>query len=159
MNRHLVPLGCLVLVAGLGFTPPAAALQEEVSRPELCTVSDAVAIAEVTSEEVAWTEDADGGIVRRVWFALSLSLRGDAPETLEVLLPGGEIDGVRYKVEDSPEQLRLDRRYLLFLDRNKDGSYSVVGGEAGAVLVAQPGDGDGERFIDAVASVGVCDAQ
>ena len=121
MNRHLLPLGCLVLVAGLGFTPPASALQEEASRPELCTISDAVAIAEVTSAEVAWTEDADGGIVRRVWFALSLSLRGDAPETLEVLLPGGEIDGVRYKVEDSPEQLRLDRRYLLFLDRNKDG--------------------------------------
>lgn len=146
----LIPLVLLLAV-------PASAMQIEASRPELCSRADAVVIAEVTSYEVVWAEGDDGGILTRVWFAPTMTLHGDAPETVELLLPRGEIDGLRFEVEDTPERPDLDKRYLLFLSNGPDGTSFIVGGEAGAIRIADPGEHKGERYIDALASVGGCD--
>ena len=152
-------IGAMVVAAGLALAGSALAVQEEVDRIDLCDLADAVVIAEVTSWEVLWVEGDSGGILTRVWFALDMTLRGDAPETVSLQLLGGDIGNVRHDVEDQPPRPQLDRRYLLFLKRLPGGEYRVVGGEGGAVVIAEPGRQDGERYIEALASVGGCDAR
>jgi len=152
-------LGAVVVAAGLALAGQALGVQEEVDRVDLCELADAVVIAEVTSFEVLWAEGEQGGILTRVWFALDMTLQGDAPGTVALVLAGGAIDDVRHEVEDQPPRPELDRRYLLFLKQLPDGEYRIVGGEGGAVAIAWPGEQRGERYIEALASVGGCDAR
>ncbi len=157
MNRRpstrttLLIAGLLTLIAA-----PALSMQEEVDRLDLCDLADTVVIAEATSHEVVWAEGDEGGILTRAWFAPVMTVRGDVPDTIELLLPGGELSGVHYEVEDVPKEPDTDKRYLLFLRSTGDGAFVVVGGEAGAVRLADPGETKGERYIEAVASVGAC---
>lgn len=152
-------IGLVVMAAALALAGTALAVQEEVDRVDLCGLADAVVIAEVTSFEVVWSEGDTGGILTRVWFAMDMSLRGDAPDTVTLVLAGGHIDGVRHEVEDQPQRPKLDQRYLLFLKQLPGGEFKIVGGEGGAVAIARPGREDGERYIEALASVGGCDAR
>lgn len=153
MNRR--PLTTWVVLVGLLTAGPAIALQQQLSRPALCAMSDVVVIGEVTSAETVWAEGDDGGILRRSWLATWRGIKGAPGDTVEVLLPGGTIGDVSHVVEDVPN-LRIDSRYLLFLERLDDGSLQVVGGDAGAVLVAPSEGGDGESYIGALASIGSC---
>jgi len=150
MGHRALPL---LTALALLVASPAAALQLQLSRPALCSIADRVLIGEVTSDEVHWTEE--GGIARRAWIAVERDLRGHGEDTAELMLPGGVIGDIEHWVEDVPN-LRMDGRYMLFLRDNPDGSYSVLGGDQGAVLVAPPAGGEGEAFIEALASVGRC---
>ena len=152
-------IGAMVVAASLALSASALAVQEEVDRIDLCDLADAVVIAEVTSYEVLWAEGDGGGILTRVWFALDLTLRGAAPETVTMVLPGGAIGTVRHEVEDQPQRPQLDRRYLLFLKQLPTGEFKVVGGEGGVAPIAEPEEDVGERYIDALASVGACHAR
>jgi len=145
------------MAASFTLLGPALAMQQQASRPTLCSISDVVAIAEVTSGETAWVEGGDGGILRRVWLATWRGIKGAPGDTLEVILPGGAIGDLEHVVEDVPD-LAVDARYLLFLERAEDGSLYVVGGDAGAVLIAPSEGGPGEAYISALASVGSCRA-
>ncbi len=146
----------IAALAVILFAAPAWAMQLSMSRPALCSISDRVLIGEVTSAETLWAEGDDGGIFRRVWIANERDLRGRGSDTVEVILPGGSLGDVHHRVEDVPD-LSVDGRYLLFLRRADDGSFSVLGGDQGAARVQAPTGGAGERFIDALASVGRCD--
>lgn len=159
MMQRLVPrTGPLLVLLALAWVPPASAAQMQLTRLELCELADVVVMAEVTSYEVVWDEGDDGGILTRVWFAPLADVTGAVPDTVELLLPGGKIGEVRHSVEDVPERPQLDKRYLLFLSRGADGSFSIVGGLAGAVRIADVGENKGERYIEALASVGACHA-
>ncbi|MEE2829343.1 MAG: hypothetical protein VX498_09155 [Myxococcota bacterium] len=143
----------------LSLLVPASvsALQVERSRHELCTKADAVVIAEVTSYETLWAAGDEGGLFTRVWFAPMLPIRGTTGKaTIELILPGGKSGGIEHRVEDTPERPQLDRRYLLFLLRGPNGSYRVLGGEAGAVAINDSRFSDGERYIDSLATVAAC---
>jgi len=130
----------------------------DLDRLELCDLADVVVMAEVTSFEVVWDDGADGGILTRVWFAPLLDVTGAVPDTVELILPGGKLGDIEHSVEDVPTRPELDKRYLLFLRRGDDGTFSVLGGLAGAVRISDPGETKGERYIEALASVGACHA-
>ena len=119
--------------------------------------ADAVVIAEVTSFETLWEEGDEGALLTRVWFARKLAVRGKTGDaTIELLLPGGIKGEIEHHVEDIPAKPQLDRRYLLFLVASPRGGYSVIGGEAGAVALNDVRNADGERYLQAVASVASC---
>lgn len=141
----LVPLTLLV-------GSPAIAMQDRLTRFELCVRADLVVIGEVTSAETVWTED---GIERHAWVAVGRTISGRPRDTVEVRLPGGTIGELRHWVEDVPE-LEEDLRYLLFLYEDWAGGLQVLGGDAGAVRIQPPAGGEGEPYISALASVGRC---
>jgi len=147
-----------VLLAAFLLVPVAAsALQVERTRQELCVMADAVVIAEVTSFETLWEEGDEGGLLTRVWFSPSLTVRGDTGDkTIELLLPGGSKGDIEHHVEDTPKKPQLDRRYLLFLVASPRGGYVVIGGERGAVALNGALHSGGERYLDAVVSVAAC---
>ena len=129
----------------------ASATRLAMDASELCSFADAVVLAEVTSREIRWSAGPDGGIETHVWLAVSASVRGEAPETVEVVYRGGEADGITQWVEHAPD-LREDHQYLLLLGRSED-AWSVIGGDADVWLVP-----DTNSRTTALASLGSCDA-
>ena len=152
MNR----LALFLFAVLLSF--PAFALQMEKTRPELCSVAHHVVIGEVTDLETRWTSEPGGGIERVVHVSVSDSILGEPADSLEITLPGGEIDGLGHWVEDVPK-LMVNGRYLLFLATAMDGSLQVIGGDAGAVRITPEGAKIGETLEQARASVEVCRAK
>lgn len=154
MKKSLFTLLLCVLL----FPSSVFGIEQERSREELCVAADAVVVAELTSSETVWVSGEEGGLLTRVWFAALLSLRGTPTDsTIELLLPGGEKGGLTHYVEDTPEKLDLDRRYLLFLKANPRGpGFRVLGGEAGVVALKGQRHPDGERYIEALSSVALC---
>jgi hypothetical protein len=126
----------------------------DVTRAELCGVSDLVVVAEVTSGETRWAAGPAGAIERVRWLHVHDLVRGAAGDTVEVTLPGGRIGGTGHWVEDVPELLG-NTTYLLFLHATGEG-FEVIGGDAGAVRVARRPGERGEPIADVLASVEVC---
>lgn len=114
---------------------PASALQLEVTRPELCTMSSHVVVGEVTDVETRWTSDDSGSIERTAHLAVGEVVRGPAVTDLDLHLPGGTIDETTVRVEDVPDLLE-NGRYLLFLAPDDAGRLVVIGGEQGVVRIS-----------------------
>jgi len=154
-----------VSVAVLLASGAAWASQMNVSRTELCGVSDLVVVAEVTSGETRWATGPAGSIERVRWLHVHDLVRGSTGDTIEVILPGGTIGATGQWVEDVPELLG-NTTYLLFLDaiesttsspgKASDSSFHVVGGEQGAIRVARRAGERGEPLADVLASVEMC---
>jgi len=136
---------------------PALAMQLQVTRPQLCGISSAVVLAETTSSEVRWSTQAGGGIETVVWASVERTLHGDAPGTVQLMMPGGTIGDIGMGQSDTPE-LDIDRRYLLFVQQSGT-DWKVIGGDQGAILLeggvaGVPGQGEATDL--AVASVSAC---
>lgn len=147
--RRILPL--------LALTAPALALQVDVPRSELCFASTRVVVADVTSTETTWSDAPDGGLETRVWFTTTREVRGVGNETIELLLPGGVKGDVEHWVEHSP-RFEIDARYLLFLAPHTDRGLQLLGGEQGAIRIADKPGAPGEALSDALRSLGACHA-
>jgi hypothetical protein len=140
-----------VMALGIGVAH-AATLQ--MSRAELCELSSKVLVGEVSSQETRWSAGGSGAIERVVWVSVSTDVKGQPSSSVEVVLPGGELEGVAHWVEDSPRLIE-NGRYLLFLQAI-EGRWFVTGGEQGAVRLTPHGARVGETDADALSSVGAC---
>lgn len=145
------------LLGAVALTPRAEALQLEMSRPELCAMSDLVVYGEVTNVDTHWASGETGGLERRAYVSALRTLRGDRTESVEVILPGGELEGFQHYVEDVPP-LAPRSQYILFLGA-KDGAYEVLGGFQGAVQVTDQAFGVGEPLRHAITTLEGCDAK
>jgi hypothetical protein len=56
----------------------------------------------------------DGDLVTRLRFRVSESLKGAPADTLSVVLPGGVVDGIRYRISGMPE-FSIGEEVVLFL--------------------------------------------
>lgn len=146
-------------MAALGtLTPRAHALQMDLTRAELCSISHAVVLGKVSDMETLWAAHEDGGIERRAFVDTFKVLRGEKATMYEVVLPGGQLSGLTQWVEDVPA-LEIDGQYMLFLSRRASGGWEVIGGDGGAVQIAPNGFGKGETVAEAIASLEGCHAR
>ncbi len=134
---------------------PAFSAQLELSAPELCGLSTHVVVGEVTSTEVLWSSGPEGGLETHVWLAVEAVVHGEPVDTVEIVFPGGERDGWKHWVEDTPE-LVPDRRYSLFVQQGEHGA-QVVGGDQGAMQLKRSADVDAFSQ-DLQAVMGACHA-
>lgn len=133
----------------------ALAAQLQVTPDELCTVSDTVVLAEVTSMETRWAAHSEAGAIERIaWLTVDDVVKGAPATDLRVVLPGGQLGEAIHWVEDVPRLLK-NGRYLLFLDQQADG-WHVVGGDQGAVRILPTETERGTTETKALASVEVC---
>ncbi len=117
---------------------PASALQLQLDDAQLCGLSSHVVVGEITSSEVRWAEGDEGGIETHVWLAVDEVVRGPQTDTIHIVLPGGEIDGLRHWVEDVP-MLVENHSYTLFLFDTPMGNM-IVGGDQGVRYVKPRAD-------------------
>lgn len=134
------------MLLAVGF---AWALGPQVSFEETCRLAPVVVVAEVTTVEARWATGPVGGIETAYDLAVSRVLVGTVPAPLQVVVPGGALDGVRITVEDAPTLLP-DHRYVLALTPRDGGGWRPFGGANG--VLALDWQVDAERFV------GVCDA-
>jgi hypothetical protein len=146
----------LWLLLSLLTSPGSHAAQQQVDRPTLCSVSTAVVIAEVSSIETQWAAGERGGIERRAWLSVLQTPRGEPKDTLEIILPGGNMGEISQWVEDVPK-LQPDTPYLLFLGTYQE-RLQIIGGDQGAIPIASKPGVPGEPLADALKSLGGCRA-
>lgn len=156
MRTCLQAAAALMALATLGWTPRAEALQMELTRSQLCGISDAVVIGHVADMETMWAGDERGGLERRAAVSVERTLHGKAPLGLDLVLPGGELGEYRHWVEDVPH-LKVGTRYMLFVEQTDTG-WQVLGGESGAVPVLDTST-KGEPVEALAKSLGSCHAK
>jgi hypothetical protein len=113
----------------------AWALEAEHDAAARFRAASLVVAVEVADEEVRYEPEVPGGVAT---VALSRPLavaKGAPPEVIEVVLPGGRLDGVRVEVDGVP-RLPPGSQWLLYLAPAPGGGWGVVGAEAGAVRLS-----------------------
>jgi hypothetical protein len=144
----------IILSSLLMLSSQALALQQQVTREALCGVSSVVLVAEVTSIETRWSEGETGGIERVAWLAPVQNAVGELSPQKPVLLPGGELNGLTYWVEDVPK-LETDQQYLLFL-KDRGGFYEAIGGDAAPIPIQSTPGTRGQPITQALNELGGC---
>lgn len=143
MRRALPPRSCrALLAAGLLLTAAAqASTVVPMSVPTLADHAAQVIVGRVTAIRSYWAENP-----RRIESAVSFEqveyLKGrlaDARDTFELVVPGGEVDGMRMALCCAPE-LRVGDRWMLFLLPSYH-THPVVGVFQGAFLITSDADG------------------
>ena len=116
----------------------ATAGEQEVSLETMMAHAKTVVVAEVTSSEARYESGERGDIETVVWLATEKVLKGEAPDTLEILVEGGQIGEHRTVVSNQPV-LELDHRYLLVLVEDEQGRTRVIG-QQGAIEMNEATD-------------------
>ena len=141
-------------LVSIGVSVPlgATALQQQVTRAELCALSEHVLLVEVTDVETRWTSEATIG--RWAHLAILDRVKGTQADGIDVWLPGGTMGHLTQQVEDVPN-LMVNGQYLLFLGPGGSGQLEVLGGAQGHIRILQNGR-NAETREEALASVEVC---
>ncbi|MEZ4320935.1 MAG: hypothetical protein R3F61_25885 [Myxococcota bacterium] len=130
---------------------PAWALQLDVPLLERCERAPVVAVVEVTSDEVRWTDGPRAELETRTWLHVHEVLKGRLDsDTVETVSRGGTLrNGLTQRVEDEATWA-LDGRYVVFLAPAGD-RWRTWGGELGQLRIDRPG-----RLEAVLAALDVC---
>jgi hypothetical protein len=136
-----LPFGLAVIaaVATLGARTTRATLLVRSTVAERAARGGAVIVGRIESTRVVW----DGKrIVTHSSVATERAIAGTAAPLIEVVTPGGTIDGIGMRVIGGPD-LRDGSRSVLFLSHAdpRDGAYRVLDLQAGALEIERGADG------------------
>ena len=106
----------------LSFMLTAQALEMEVPPPQMADHAVAIAVGEVTAAQSHWAPNTNGYIQTEVSFAVESVPKGDVPESLVLLLEGGQIGEFKTGHSDQP-QLEEDHRYWVLLMKDDEGRW------------------------------------
>jgi len=138
MRRRLMIQRLLLtalLLSATCLAGPAWAALAEVSTAELIHRSSDVVRAEVLSIESAWNEPKDF-ILTTVTLRVTEVYKGtvEASSTVDVIVPGGEVDGIGLGVEHAP-QFEIGQNVIVLLRPTDEPVFAVVGWEMGKFTV------------------------
>jgi hypothetical protein len=136
----------LVLVAAAAVFPSSAATLEQLSLDDLIAKSTAIVRGAVTS---SWTAASGSVIYTHYKVQVYETLLGTAAESVEVMTPGGTLNGVTASYSGSPV-LAQGQEYVLFLWRSKSGITWITGLTQG--LFALPSGTGSDRTATRAAS-------
>jgi len=105
--------------------------QPKTSRTDALTRdAEVIVVGKVGQVVSTWTNNRTK-IETRVTVAINQTIKGNAPgNSIEVVIPGGEIDGVGEWYSHSA-RFERDEDIVLFAKKEKNGRYRVAGGESG----------------------------
>lgn len=137
--RIAVALSALVALATYGTRPTWATLLVAPSTIERGTRADVVVVGRVEGSRAGWE---GRRVVTRAWVVREQMIKGSVPTRVDVLVPGGTIDGIGMRVLGAAE-LRDGDRAMFFLagPRALDGGRAVLDLGAGALPIERGPDG------------------
>ena len=141
------------------FIPGAMHAQSNAAKTDALTKdADLIVVGKVGRVDCAWA-DGKKRIETRVSVSVDETIKGNAEgNTVMVVVPGGEIDGVGEWYSHTP-RFGQDENIVLFAKKDSGGKYRVAGGEHGKVSVVKdsrsgkkivPNAGTLEEFTTAV---------
>jgi hypothetical protein len=118
------------------FNTPFAWSQTQATTPEdLTRGSDVIAVGKVKELKSEWVSGKKA-IVTRVTLDVDEFLKGGAGQTLTVLVPGGEVDGVGEWYSHTA-RFKKDEDVVLFAKKQGTSDFRVTGGESGKLIVTK----------------------
>ncbi len=141
---RIVSLLCALLLY-LGLTTPYSRSQSRMMTPEdLTRGSDIVAVGKVKELKAEWSAGKKT-IVTRVTLDVSEFLKGGSGQTMVVLVPGGEVDGVGEWYSHTA-RFTKDEDVVLFAKKSGISELRVTGGESGKLVITRDPK-TGARFV------------
>ena len=130
----LLPL-VMVLCASFHHETADAAMIEQ-TLDELCDSSTAIVEGKVVAKEASWDSERTF-IFTTATLTVNETFKGafGPADTIHLLIPGGEIDGVGLKVEHAAE-VEVGEEVIIFLKPVGDSLYGVTAWEQGRYTVA-----------------------
>jgi hypothetical protein len=146
-------MSCRNFTAFLLCLIPLAAFSQSVPADPgtLAVHSDIVVVGKVGSRISEWTSDRSR-IQTRVTIAVTDAIKGTGvPEAIEVVVPGGEVDGVGEWYSHTT-RFAQDEDVVLFANSDHQGKFRVAGGEGGKLSITTDRV-SGEKVIPRVGSL------
>lgn len=132
--RTISLFSVVLLLAALN-SPGARSQPHGVTPEDLTRSSDVVVVGKVKELKSEWSPGKKA-IVTRVTLDVNESLKGGSGQTLTVLVPGGEVDGVGEWYSHTA-RFKKDDDVLLFAKKQGETGFRVTGGEEGRMLIAR----------------------
>jgi hypothetical protein len=117
----------------LGVSAGSIRLQTLEQRSD---TAGAICIGRVIRQE-AFLHPASLRIHTRSWIQVTEALKGRFPDSIQVVHPGGILDGVG-QTDSSAPGLQVNQERLFFLRLRNDGTLFVPGGDSGAPVLENP---------------------
>lgn len=132
----------------------AQGLVEQLTLDNLTARSDAIFAGEVI--DITYRKEAEGNIYTFITLAVDQTIKGKTEGEVVIRVFGGEIDGSRLVVEDAP-QFQSGERLVVFLNKEEDDKFRVVGGFQGKFTIDEndivSGNVPLEQFIDQIKTI------
>ena len=125
-----------LIIILFSLVPPASlkSQQKIASTDELVKQSEVVAVGTVANLSSEWNES-HTMIRTRVTLAVDQYVKGsNSGNTITLMIPGGEIDGVGELYSHMPKFIRQEQ-VVVFAQKNSEGTYRVAGGREGKFTV------------------------
>jgi hypothetical protein len=119
----------ILVLFGVMLMSPSAALCQPKKIVDLSKRSDIVAVGKVASLKSEWTPDKQR-IETRVTLSVDEYVKGAAGNSMEVVVPGGEVGAVGELYTHMPK-FSQGEEVVVFVSKDKKGRFRVVGGSDG----------------------------
>ncbi len=138
--------------------PLSVPCQTKYEAPDvLASKSDIVVVGRVGNRMSEWNGD-KSRIQTRVTIAVTETIKGSGvPSTIEVVVPGGEVDGVG-EWYSHVSRFANDEDLVLFAQKNAGGTYRVTGGEGGKLSIIKD-PATGQKIVPSIGSLEVFTAK
>jgi hypothetical protein len=147
MNHHLHLLRSGLIAGAILLASVPGRVQSQskhVSTDELVQKSEVVARGKVREMKSEWDETRSR-IRTRVSLSVDEYLKGGGGGTMEVFVPGGEVDGVG-ELYTHMARFKQDEDVVVFAEKDKKGRYRITGGNEGKFAVKND-EKTGKRFV------------
>ncbi len=133
-------------------TVVGAGLVEKLSLEQLTAKADFILVGTVTNIDTLQDAE-DKSIYTLVSISIEQSIKGNLGQRITITVPGGEVDGIKEWVEDSPS-FRVSERVVIFLHQEDVDTFSVVGSFQGKFSIDEnnmvSGNTSLTEFIDQI---------
>lgn len=130
--------GILTILFIAAFACESAGQVKERTPEELAARADVIAVGKVSALVSQWNSD-HSRIFTTVTLAVDQYLKGgNVPGPLNILVAGGEVDGVG-EMYSHTATFRRDESILVFAEKDRQGNYRVSGGTQGKYTVTRDG--------------------
>jgi len=152
-NRTGLFLASLLSITIIASTHPVLSFgqSKNVRTDQLAGQSDVIVVGKVNSLKSQWNAD-KSRIQTSVSIAVDEAIKGAVEgNTLTVVIPGGEVDGVGEWYSHSVS-FKAEEEVVVFAAKDKSGRYRVTSGERGKFLVGKDAK-TGSKIIRNVGSL------
>lgn len=145
---------CLLVVSGIvGCTPSEPERTPgQLTLEYLAAKADSILVGGVNN--VTYYQEGEGNIYTQVTLSAEQTIKGETGGEVVIRVPGGKVDGLEMVVTGTPS-FQLGERVVVFLDKEAEGIFTVVGGFQGKFTIDNNmvGDKPLTEFIDQIEDI------
>jgi len=133
MKKHHLCLWIVLFIPAVLVPAGVRSQSKHMATDKLTTRAELVAVGVVKETKSEWDES-HSSIRTRVTVSVDEYLKGSGAKTLEIYVPGGEVDGVG-ELYTHMAKFKKDEEVVVFAEKDTEHRYRVSGGDQGKINV------------------------